>query len=59
LPTNGHSSNGHAANGKRSAKPQVHLDVPALKENLLRRPARAPGGVGGGRKTLSRATKKE
>jgi lysine 2,3-aminomutase len=56
---NGHSGNGNAAGGKRPAKPQVHLDVPALKENLLRRPARLPGGVGGGRKSLSRATKKE
>jgi len=56
---NGHSGNGHAANGKRSAKPQVHLDVPALKENLLRRPARSPAGTGNGRKTLSRSTKKE
>ena len=56
---NGHSGNGRAVNGKRSAKPQVHLDVPALKENLLRRPARAPNGVGGGRKTLGRSTKKE
>ena len=58
---NGHNGNGngHATNGKRPAKPQVHLDVPALKDDLLRRPARAPSGVGAGRKTLSRSTKKE
>lgn len=60
--TNGHGSNGQAANGqtngKRAAKPQVHLDVPALKENLLRRPARGPDGING-RKTLSRTIKKE
>jgi lysine 2,3-aminomutase len=56
---NDHSGNRHSANGKRSTKPQVHLDVPALKDNLLRRPARSPAGAGNGRKTLSRSTKKE
>jgi hypothetical protein len=56
--TNGNGSNGaEAAATPRPDSPIMHLDMPSLKHDLLRRPARPPDGVVA-RKTNGKAGKK-